>query len=206
MNICKWFLDQVQKCKRWYYHFILSEATPEEIDEWYMEQDRQLAEERAEEEKWYADHLKQQEEQALADKLAEEEEYARRAEEDIRFSETTEAEVNERQKKQERHEKATGLTFEFRIIEEEYQNYLFYDDGPGSSTSVEATCRSRIIGAWKDKPESFGADLLKGGHRLYLQENSSDGYFEYRYILERAVTGTDSWKWQGHLSRREDDY
>lgn len=91
-------------------------------------------------------------------------------------------------------------------LKDEYSNYLAHDQGPGSSTSVEATCRARVIGVWKDMPESFSEDLLKGGYGLYLQEDSSDGYYEYSYTLECAEMGTDSWKWQGIVSRHEDDY
>lgn len=121
-------------------------------------------------------------------------------------SKATEAEVNEWQELQHAKEKVEELTFKFRIIEREYSNYLAHDQGPGSSTSVEATCRARVIGVWKDMPESFSEDLLKGGYGLYLQEDSSDGYYEYSYTLECAEMGTDSWKWQGIVSRHEDDY
>ena len=102
--------------------------------------------------------------------------------------------------------KTEELAFKFRIIEKEYCNYLSYDEGPGSLTNVDASCRARVVGVWKDMPESFGEDLLKGGHGLCLQEDSSDGYYEYSYDLERAEMGTDSWEWQGIVSRHKDYY
>jgi DNA repair exonuclease SbcCD ATPase subunit len=79
-SVYEWFLKIVQNCKTWYYHFILSEATKAEVDEWFEEQERQHAEEEAEVAKWHADYIRQQE-QVLADQLAEEEEYARQREE-----------------------------------------------------------------------------------------------------------------------------
>ena len=83
-SVYEWFLKIVQNCKTWYSHFILSEATKAEMDEWYEEQERQRAEEEAEVAKWHADYIHQQE-QVLADQLAEEEEFARQREEDLKF-------------------------------------------------------------------------------------------------------------------------
>jgi len=83
-SVYEWFVKIIQKFKTWYYHFILSEATKAEIDEWFEEQERQRAEEEADEAMWLADYTQQQE-QVLADKIAEEEEYALRDEEDRKF-------------------------------------------------------------------------------------------------------------------------
>jgi hypothetical protein len=101
--------------------------------------------------------------------------------------------------------KIAELKFDYRLVEKEYNNYLSYDEGPGSLTSVEATCKARVIEAWTDMPKSFGEDLLKDGSELCLYEDSLDGYYEYSYILERAEKGTDSWEWQGIISRHKDD-
>ena len=100
----------------------------------------------------------------------------------------------------------TEQTFKFRIVEIEYGNYLAYDEGPGSATSVDATCRTRVMGSWENKPESYGEYLLDGNHGLYLHEDSSDGFYEYSYNLECAEMGTDLWRWQGTVSRHKDDY
>lgn len=97
-------------------------------------------------------------------------------------------------------------TFKFRVIEVTYNNYLSYDEGRGSLSSVDATCHARVIAVWRDEPASFGEEVLRHGHPdLYLEEDSNDGYYEYSYTLERAEMGTDSWVWQGFLSRQRDD-
>lgn len=88
-SVYEWFLKIVQNCNTWYNHFILSEATKAEVDEWYEEQERQRAEEEADRAMWLADYIQQQE-QALKDGLAEEEEYARQKEEDLKFQEKLE--------------------------------------------------------------------------------------------------------------------
>jgi hypothetical protein len=91
-SVYEWFLKIFQNCKTWYYHFVLSEATKAEVDEWYREQERERAEEEANEAMWLADYIQQQE-QVLADRLAEEE-YARQEEENRKYHE----EVEEREK------------------------------------------------------------------------------------------------------------
>jgi len=60
------FLIFIKKCKTWYCHFILSEATEEETNEWYEEQERERAEyaeeerqRREEEAKWFADYQRE---------------------------------------------------------------------------------------------------------------------------------------------------
>ena len=103
--------------------------------------------------------------------------------------------------------KTETQTYTFRVIEEEYKNYISYDEGPGSLTSVDATCRARVIAVWKNKPASFGEDVLRHGYpELYLEEDSDDGYYEYSYSLERTETGTYDWEWMGILSRHKDNY
>lgn len=101
--------------------------------------------------------------------------------------------------------KTEKQTYKFRIVEVEYGNYLSYDEGPGSLSSVDATCNApRVMRTWENMPESFGEVLLQGGHGLSLQEDSLDGRYEYSYRLERAKMGTDSWEWQGTVSRHEE--
>lgn len=82
--VYQWFLKIIQKCKTWYCHLILSEATKAEVDEWCDEQERQHAKEEANEAMWLADYIQQQE-QVLADKQAEEEECERQNDEGLKF-------------------------------------------------------------------------------------------------------------------------
>ena len=58
-NVRKCFQVIIEKCTRWYYHSILSEATKAEIEEWYEEQRRLRTEEEAMEAKWLAEYIQQ---------------------------------------------------------------------------------------------------------------------------------------------------
>lgn len=92
--------------------------------------------------------------------------------------------------------------FAYRIIETEYRNYIVYDEGPGSATSVDATTTKRVLDEWSSVPESFGKELLtEGDPYLRMQSSSADGRYDYSYTLERAEAGTTNWKYCGHIPR-----
>jgi hypothetical protein len=56
------FLKLIKNCKTWYFHFILSKATDEEVSEWLEEQKLERAKEEAMEAKWLEEYLRQDEE------------------------------------------------------------------------------------------------------------------------------------------------
>ena len=92
--------------------------------------------------------------------------------------------------------------FAYRIIETTYRNYIVYDEGPGSATSVDAATSKRILHEWRSAPESLAAEIRTEGYSfLHMQSSSPDGRYDYSYTLERAEVGTTQWKYHGHVPR-----
>lgn len=92
--------------------------------------------------------------------------------------------------------------FAYRIIETTYKNYIAYDEGPGSATSVDAKTSKRVLEEHPKAPESWAKSLLEeGDYHLHMQSGSADGRYDYSYTLERAEIGTTNWKYQGHIPR-----
>lgn len=92
--------------------------------------------------------------------------------------------------------------FKYRIVEKTYRNYISYDEGPGSSTCVDATCYARVVEVWENAPELFGNVLLEHGHpQLHMKADSVDGYYEYSYVVERTTGENNEWQYLGQLPR-----
>jgi len=92
--------------------------------------------------------------------------------------------------------------FKFRIIETTYKNYIVYDEGPGSATSVESTTSSRVLKECPKAPESWAKQLIaEGDPHLRMQSGSADGRYDFSYTLERAEVDTANWKYYGHIPR-----
>jgi len=92
--------------------------------------------------------------------------------------------------------------FSYRIIETTYKNYIAYDEGPGSATSVDATTSKRVLEKHSKAPESWAKSLLQeGDYHLQMQSSSADGRYDYSYTLERADIGATNWRYQGHIPR-----
>ncbi|MFT7507367.1 MAG: hypothetical protein ACI92I_000513 [Acidimicrobiales bacterium] len=92
--------------------------------------------------------------------------------------------------------------FKYRIVEKTYKNYVAYDDGPGSATSIDATCHAQVVEIWKNAPESFGNELLEHGYpHLHMKIGSDDDYYEYSYVIERTAVENNEWQYLGQLPR-----
>lgn len=97
--------------------------------------------------------------------------------------------------------KTTEKIFRFRIIETTYRNYIAYDEGPGSATSVESTTSTQVL---RECPatETWAKELIdKGDPHLRMQSGSRDGRYDFSYTLEQAEVDKTDWKYCGHIPR-----